>query len=127
MAVGLASATAAAILDAIGNNTSFAIANVWIKLHVGDPGAAGTSNAATETTRKQASFGAASGGAIANDAALTWTNVAGTEDFTHFSAWSASTDGTFYFSGTITSNAVVAGDDFELAIGDLDLTLAVAS
>lgn len=127
MAVGLAPATAASILDAIGNATAFSFAAVWIKLHVGDPGAAGTSNPATETTRQQASFGAASSGAIANDAALTWTAVAGTEDFTHFSAWTASTAGTFEFSGTITANAVVTGDTFTIPVGDLDLTLAVAA
>lgn len=127
MAVGWASATAASILDALGNAGSFTISEVWIKLHVGDPGAAGTSNAATETTRKQASFGAASGGAMANDAALTWTAVAGSEDFTHFSAWTASSAGTFLFSGTITANAVTAGDTFTIPTGDLDLTLSVAS
>lgn len=127
MATGWASGTAASVLDALGNATSWSVAEVWIKLHIGDPGAAGTSNAATETTRKQASFGAASGGAMSNDAALTWTAVAGSEDFTHFTAWTASTAGTFLFSGTITANAVTAGDTFTIPIGDLDLTMSVAS
>lgn len=127
MAVGLAPATAASILDAIGNAAAFSFSAVWIKLHVGDPGAAGTSNPANETDRVQASFGAASSGAISNDAALTWTGVSGTEDYTHFSAWTASTAGTFEFSGAITANAVTAGDNFTIPIGDLDLTLAVAS
>lgn len=127
MAEGLASATAASILDAIGNAAAFSFAAVWIKLHVGAPGAAGTTNPATETTRQQASFGAASGGAMSNDTALTWTNVAGSEDFTHFTAWTANAAGTFEFSGTVTANAVTAGDTFTVAIGDLDLTLSVAS
>lgn len=127
MAVGLAPATAAGILDAIGNAAAFSFAAVWIKLHVGDPGAAGTSNPAGNTTRQQASFGAASSGAIANDAALTWTNVSTSEDYTHYSAWTASTSGTFEFSGTVTANAVTAGDTFTIPIGDLDLTLAVAA
>lgn len=127
MAVGLATATANSILDAIGNATAFSFSAVWIKLHVGDPGGAGTSNAATETTRKQASFGAASGGLMSNDAELSWTNVAGSEDYTYFSAWTASTAGTFEFSGTVTANAVTAGDTFSVAIGDLDLSFAVAA
>lgn len=127
MATGWAPGIAEDILDALGNAGSFTISEVWIKLHVGDPGAAGTSNAATETTRKQASFGAASGGAMANDAALTWTAVAGSEDFTHFSAWTASSAGTFLFSGTVTANAVTAGDTFTIPTGDLDLSLSVAS
>lgn len=127
MAVGWASATAASILDALGNATAWSVATPYIKLHVGDPGAAGTANAATETTRKLVSFGAASGGAISNDAALTWTAVAGSEDYTHFSLWDASTAGNFLASGTVTANAVTAGDTFTIPIGDLDLTLAVAS
>lgn len=127
MAVGWASATAASILDALGNATAWSVATPYIKLHVGDPGAAGTANAATETTRKLVSFGAASGGAISNDAALTWTAVAGSEDYTHFSLWDASTAGNFLASGTVTANAVTAGDTFTIPIGDLDLTLSVAS
>lgn len=127
MAVGLAAATANSFLDALCNATSYSVTEVWIKLHTGDPGAAGTSNAATETTRKQASFSAASSGAITSDGALTWTNVAGTEDYTHYSAWTASSAGTFLFSGTVTANAVVAGDTFTVAIGDLDLSFSIAS
>lgn len=130
MAVGLASATAAALLDALANQTNYtAPTALWIKLHVGDPGAAGTSNAATETTRKDATsaFAAASGGTCTTNAALTWTSVAGTEDFTHYSVWSASTNGTFYWSGTITANSVTAGDTFTLASGDIDLSVSVAS
>ena len=127
MATGLASATCAAILDAIGNATAYSVATPYIQLHVGDPGAAGTSNVATETTRKLVSFGAASGGALANDAALTWTNVAGSEDYTHFTIWTASTAGTFVLSGTVTANAVTAADTFTIPIGDLDLTLTAAS
>jgi hypothetical protein len=127
MATGLATATCNSILDAICNATSYSISEVWIKLHVGDPGAAGTSNAATETTRKQASFSAAASGAITSDGTLTWTSVAGTEDFTHYTAWTASTNGTFLFSGTVTASAVTAGDTFVVAAGDLDLALTVAS
>jgi hypothetical protein len=127
MATGMSTATCDSILDAIGNNTSYAIATPYVQLHVGDPGAAGTSNVATETTRKLVSFGAASGGAISNDAAITWTGVAGTEDFTHWTLWTASSGGTFIGSGTVTANAVVAGDTFTIPTGDLDITLTVAS
>jgi hypothetical protein len=41
-----------AILDALFNNTSLAVAARYVKLHTGDPGEAGTANAAGETTRK---------------------------------------------------------------------------
>jgi hypothetical protein len=129
MAVGLSAAVANAILNALCRSTAWTEPDaVWIQLHTGDPGAAGTSNVATETTRQQATFGTtASGGAISNTAALTWTNVAGSEDYTHYSAWDAETDGNFLFSGTITANAVTAGDTFTIAVGDMDVSLTVAS
>jgi hypothetical protein len=122
------SATAAnEFLDAVFNADAYSVAEVWVKLHVGAPGSAGTSNAATETTRKQLSCAAAAGGDIASDATLTWTNVAGTEDYTHFSLWTASSGGTFLGSGTITANAVTAGDTFTIASGSFTISLAEAS
>jgi hypothetical protein len=127
MATGISDYLAGAWLDALGNNTSFAVATVYVKLHVGDPGAAGTANAATETTRKEASFAAASSGSLASDAALTWTNIAGSQDATHFTAWDNISAGNFLFSGTITANAYTAGDTFTIASGSLTVSLTIAS
>jgi hypothetical protein len=127
MATGISSYLANAWLDAVGNNTSFAVATVYVKLHVGDPGANGTSNAATETTRKEASFAAASTGSIASDAAITWTNIAGSQDATHFTAWDNISAGNFLFSGTITANAYTAGDTFTISSGALTVSLTLAS
>lgn len=130
MATGLASAQAAGILDALGNATNYTAPTAfWIQLHTADPGAAGTTAIAGNATRKQVSFGAASGGAIANDVAVSWTagEVDSSEDYTHWSAWTASSAGTFICSGTMTANAVVIGDTFTIPIGDLDLTLTVAA
>jgi hypothetical protein len=127
MATGISDYLAGAWLDALGNNTSFAVASVYVKLHVGDPGAAGTANAATETTRKEASFAAASSGSLASDAALTWTNIAGSQDATHFTAWDNISAGNFLFSGTITANAYTAGDTFTIASGSLTVSLTLAS
>lgn len=125
MAVGLSAAYANSMLNAAFRGTSWDPGdNVWIKLHVGDPGSAGTSNAATNTTRQQATFGSnASGGTISNTASVDWTSVAGTEDYTHWSAWDASTSGNFIASGTITANAVTTGDNFSLPIGEIDMTM----
>lgn len=111
------------LLDAIFNAASFSVANVWVKLHVGDPGEDGTANAAGETTRKEMTAGAAAAGATSNDNALTWTNVSTSEDYTHFSLWDASTAGNCLWSGTVTANPVTAGDTFTIAVGDLDITL----
>lgn len=121
MAEGFGSAGANTAVDAL------VAAYPWIKLHTGAPGAAGTANAATETTRKQASWAASSGGATSNSGALTWTGVAASEDYTHFTAWTASSAGSFGFSGTITANAVTSGDNFTIAVGDLDVSVPLAS
>lgn len=114
-----------AMLDAFARNVAYQNAAVWVKLHIGDPGAAGTSNAATETTRKQVTFGsAASGGAISNTAAVEWTNVSTTETYSHISLWTASSGGTFLGSDDLSSTApVTAGDTFRIPIGDLDITI----
>lgn len=127
MVTGISSYLADQWLDALGNNDTFAVAAVYVKLHVGDPGAAGTSNPATETTRKEASFSAASSGTLTSDSALTWTNIAGSQDATHFTAWDNVSAGNFLFSGTITANAYTAGDTFTIASGSLTVSLTLAS
>lgn len=129
MATGFIAATANAILNALTGRAAWTNPSaLYIKLHVGDPGAAATANAATNTTRQQATFGTdAASGAISNTVVITWTNVAGTEDYTHFSAWDSATVGAAHFTGTITANAVTAGDTFTLSIGDCDVTLGIAS
>jgi len=127
MATGISAYLANAWLDALGNATSFSVTTAYVKLHVGDPGSAGTSNAATETTRKAVSFAAASNGALASDADVTWTNIAGSQDATYFTAWDNATTGNFLFSGTITGNAYTAGDTYTISSGGLTVSLTVAS
>ena len=96
--------------------------NVYVKLHTGDPGEAATSNAATETTRKQAAWATASSGSIATSATLEWTNVAATETITHWSLWDASTAGNALWTGALsTSAAVTAGDTFQITTLTLSL------
>jgi hypothetical protein len=125
MAVGLAVGQANAILDALCRSVAYSDpASFNVKLHIGDPGAAGASNAAGETTRKAATMSAASGGAITNSAALDWTNVSTSETYSHVSFWSDIAAGTFLGSDALdTPRAVVAGDNFSIPIGDLDLSI----
>ncbi len=114
------------MLDAITGRGSYtASAAFYVKLHLGDPGGAGTGNPATETTRQAVTFGsAASSGAISNTAAVEWTGVSTTETYTHVSFWTASSSGTFLGSDDLSSSAAVtAGDTFRIPIGDLDLTI----
>jgi hypothetical protein len=127
MAHGIGAYLGNAWLNALGNNTSFAIAQVYVKLHVGDPGANGTANPATETTRKAVSFGVASAGVLTSDDDVTWTNIAGSEDANHFTAWDSLTAGNFLFSGTITANPYDAGDTYAIDAGNLTASLTLAS
>jgi len=127
MATGLSTYLANAFLDSLGNATAFSVTTPYVKLHVGDPGANGTANPATETTRKSVSFAASSSGALASDAAITWTNIAGSQDATYFTAWDSATTGNFLFSGTITGNPYTAGDTYTIPSGSLTVSLTVAS
>ena len=115
------------LLDhALGTGSFTAPTNVYVKLHTGDPGEDGTANAATETTRViTGAFSAASGGTTDNDAAITWSSVSTTETYSHISIWDNLTAGNCLFVGALDSSvAVTAGDDFEIAAGDLDITFA---
>lgn len=127
MALGMSQYLANAVFNAIGNNTSLAITQCYIKLHIGDPGAAATANVAVETTRKSVSFAAAASGLMTSDAACQWVAVAGTEDFSHYSAWDSLTVGNFLWSGLVTAAAVTAGDTFTVAAGDVDLAITLAA
>lgn len=130
MAIGLAASTSNAVLDWLVNaGDPVARTSVWIQLHTADPGAAGTTAVAGNNVRKDvtAVFSPAASGAVTNDVAVSWASVSTSEDYTHYSLWSASTLGTFYLSGTITANPVTAGDTFTLNIGDIDLTLTTAA
>ena len=113
------------ILDLVFNATSYAgQSTVYIKLHIGDPGEACTSNAAGETTRKAVTLGASSAGTVTSDADATWTNVASTETYTHISIWDAVSSGNALWYGALTaSKAVTAGDTFTIPSGSLAISI----
>jgi hypothetical protein len=127
MPTGLSNYLANKFLDAVGNATAYSSANVYVKLHIGDPGANGTANAATETTRKSVSFSAALTGGLTSDADVSWESIAGSEDATFFTVWDNLTAGNFLFSGTVAGNAYTAGDTFTIPSGSLTVSLTLAS
>lgn len=130
MAKGWNATIANSLLDAALRASAYTgPAVIAMKLHISgsDPGSAGTSNPASETTRKAITYGAAAGGVSTNDSAATWTNVAASETYTNFTLWSSTTAGTFHGSGTMTANAVTAGDTFTVAIGSATVSLSVAA
>jgi hypothetical protein len=107
-------------LDAVCNATSYSEAAVYVQLHTGDPGSAGTSNVAGETDRVQASFSAAASRAITNDAVVEWLAVSTNETYTWISLWDASTSGNFLGRDDLSSTA---GDTFRIPVGDLDMSV----
>lgn len=112
-------------LDAMCGNATFTTpANVYVKLHTGDPGEAGTNNAAAHTTRVEATFAAASGGTIASDSATTFASMSAAETISHFSVWDHLSAGNCLFSGALGANKTVAiGDTLNFASGALTGTL----
>ena len=111
------------ILDHTTGTTSWTMpSGVYVKLHTGDPGEAGTSNAATEATRKVITFSAASSGSIASAATIEWTNVSTSETYSHWWLWDASTSGNCLWTGALSSSAAVtAGDTFQITSLTLSL------
>lgn len=101
MTVGLAASSANAMLDGQLDTTPTA------KIHTGDPGAAGTSNASVgDATAKSFTWAAASAGSKAKTASNpVWTNGGTSETLTHLSVYSAAV---FKFSSALTASAAWA-------------------
>ena len=111
-----------------GRSAMTANAGYFLKLHLGSPGAAGTTNPAAETTRKQVTFGSdAAAGLISNTAPVSWTNYPNAENVTHVSAWDASTGGNFLGAHALASSKnMQVGDTLTIATGDVDLSISGA-
>lgn len=117
MTVGQSTAWAHPILNLLRATNITAPAGVYLKVHTGDPGSAGTSNASAETTRKAVTFGAPSAGSSAASAVSWATWSAGSETISHVSLWDASTNGTFIQSGALAaSKAVTNGDTLNVTV-----------
>lgn len=81
-----------------------AAATAYLQLHTGDPGAAGTSNQATTTTRKSATFAN-----NRNTSAVRWTGVNDGETVAWLSAWDAATNGNLLGKGKLASPVAERG------------------
>lgn len=103
------------ILDHTTGRASWtAPSTVYLKLHLGDPGEDGTANAAAETTRQSVSWNAAASGSIGASATVTWTNVAATETYSHWSLWDNASAGNCLWTGAFSSSAAItSGDTFQ--------------
>jgi hypothetical protein len=113
MTVGLSAANANAQLN-VYRGTTYTGVTVYIKLHTGDPGAAGTANASAVTTRNAATWSAASAGSMTLSS-ISAFSMTGAETISHISGWDASTSGTFLWSAALGSSKTVAnGDSLQL-------------
>lgn len=108
-------------LDSAFNATAFSVANVYVQLHSGDPGAAGTDNVISGPSRDEATFGAASSGATTNDAELSWASMPAAT-VAYISVWDASTSGNLLWTQALPGDGVTCliGDTFKILAGDLD-------
>jgi hypothetical protein len=128
VAVGLAVGIINSMLNALGRNVAWTPpVAYYVKLHTGDPGAAGTANAAANTTRKQATFAAAAAGSMTTSADLIWTNVPNAETYSHISFWDTvgPAGGTFLGSDDLAvARTVSVGDNFSILAGQHTVVLA---
>lgn len=129
MAVGLSTANLAnKWLDTL-SNTSYASgsATLFVKLHTGDPGSAGTSAASQHTTRASVSWSAAASGSKSKSGTPSWSisglSAPTTESITHISLWDNVSAGNFLWSLAVTTpRSVSNGDTLNLDTLTLSLT-----
>lgn len=127
MASGLAATTLAnKWLDMLGGSAFSAPGTTFVQLHTGEPGAAGTSNVSSVTTRPAITWSAASAGSKAIAATFpAWSNWAGTngEVVTNISVWDAASSGNFLFSVLLTlSKTINTGDTATLSSMSMTFT-----
>lgn len=97
------------------------VPGLYIQLHVGDTGPAGTANPSAVTTRVQATENPASGGAMTlASVSGSWTMTA-TESISHISAHNAAVGGDFLWSAELVEpRDVVNGDTMTLTVLTVD-------
>lgn len=126
MTTGISGSLADAFLNVLRNTAPTLYGpTLYVQLHVGDPGVAGTANAAVgSTTRQSITLASPSGHAVSLTASPTpWTNGGTTETLTHVSLWSASTSGAFVTSFPLSpTQPWASGNQFTLTA----LALALA-
>lgn len=112
----------AALSTVIGTDAAF------VQLHTGAPGAAGTANVSSTTTRPSVTWGAPSAGSVAASNQPAWTSWAGTngETDTDISFWSLSASGTFGMSMQMSSSVTMNTGD-SLTLTAVSVTLPTAS
>jgi hypothetical protein len=101
-------------------------ATLYVKLHTGNPGAAGTSNAAALNTRKSFTRSSPTAGVCNNLADIEWLGAPSDENITHCSIWDAVSGGNCWFiSAASTPVDLDPGFSMVISTGDLVLTMLI--
>jgi hypothetical protein len=107
------------------NGAPSAVTNVYLKLHIGDPGEDCTGNPAAHTTREEFTTAVTATDTVSNEADTEFTPMAADEEISHVSVWDDLAAGNPLIYGALADPQVVnAGGLFRIPAGDLDLTLA---
>jgi hypothetical protein len=124
VAVGLGTTTLANNWLNMLRGTAFtAPSGTYVRLHVGDPGSAGTANGSAVTTRSQLTLAAASGGAVALTGTQPSWSMTTSETVSYISVWDSSTAGNFLWSAQLAVAKTVAnGDTLTLTTCGLSLS-----
>jgi hypothetical protein len=108
----------------LAQGTPVAPTELWVQLHVGDPGADGSANPAANTTRVQITFGTAANtgtdgrAQAASDANVAWASVPADETYSHISIWDDETAGNCWYKDAMLAPVpVTTGGAFVFPIG----------
>ena len=100
--------------------------DLFIQLHIGDPGPDGLGNPAANTERMLISMGLAVNTGVdgraqaVSDDNVAWPSVPATETYSHVSIWDALTAGNaWYYDAMLAPVEVTAGGAFVFPIGQL--------
>jgi hypothetical protein len=111
--------------DAILDGTAMP-ATLWIKMHTGNPGGAGTANASADTRRRSFTRAAASGGVAIGEGSIEWLAWTADETLNHATLWDAESGGNPWWVGElVTPQAILTGQRLAIDVNDLTLTMTV--
>ena len=112
----------------LGTSSTSAPSNVFLSLWTSDPtdAGSGTELSADAYARQDINFAAASGGAAASNATVTFPTATGSwGTITHIGIHDAATSGNLlYHSALSASKAIASGDVFQVASGAITITAA---
>ena len=112
----------------LGTSSTSAPSNVFLSLWTSDPtdAGSGTELSGDAYARQDINFAAASGGAAASNATVTFPTATGSwGTITHIGIHDAATSGNLlYHSALSASKAIASGDVFQVASGAITITAA---